>query len=250
MEPSPTRAGVDPSFVAETRFTGAIVTCLWPRDAVADVLPPGIELGRAPGAGRGRHPIVFIFGEHDRSRVFYARLALSTGVRFLEFVVGVPYVRAVGGMGPAMFVPCVFSGDPVATWSGNAHYGFVKRLVPMEWLGDTFVVNEETGGLLAHVVSHAARPWASARGHTPRALAAAATLGRLPILGHHAGGRLVVSRFEWDFAHAWTRPLRATVSIDAPLARGLEPRVADGGDACVEVSKMAWRLSWPEPVRR
>jgi hypothetical protein len=249
MEPLPTRAGVDPSFVAETRFTGAIVTCLWPRDAVADVLPPAIELGRAPGAPRGRHPVVFIFGEHDRSRVFYARLALSTGVRFPELVVGVPYVQSVGGMEPAMFVPCVFSGDPVATWSGNAHYGFVKRMVPMEWLGDTFVVNDEAGGLLAHIASHPVRPWMSVRGRAPRAFAAAATVGRLPVLGHHVGGRLVVSRFEWGFAGAWMRPVRATVSIDASLARGLDGQVAEGGGAGLEVSGMAWRLSWPEDVR-
>ena len=247
MEPSPKHAPAVTSVVAETRFTGAIVTCLWPRDEVASVLPAALRLDTAPDTRRGWHPVVFIFGEHDRSTVFYATLALPTGVRFLEFVVAVPYVCASGGVGPGMFVPLVLSGDPIATWSGNAHYGFVKRLVPMEWLGDTFVVSDEGGGLLAHVKAERLGTWKRAAEGVHRALAGAIVLSRMAVFGHRRDGSLVQSRFAWDVDDAWVRPVRATVSIDAPLGDGLGVRVAHGSPAaCVEVSAMRWRLSWPE----
>ena len=184
------------AFVAETRFSGAIVTCSWPRDEVARLLPPSLRLGPAPRVSRTRHPVVFIFGEHDQSKVLFASLAIPTGVRFLECVVAVPYVRTVPGTESALFVYRVFSGEPVVTWSGNAHYGYAKRMVPMEWLGDTFVVNDEQGRLLAHARVFAVGPWQRAVSDA-RASTSLARLGQLPVLGARSDGALVKSHFDW-----------------------------------------------------
>ena len=234
------------SFVAETRFSGAIVSCLWPRDLVAPLLPATLRLDPPPSVPRGRHPVVFIFGEHDRSRVFFASLPLETGVRFLEFVIAVPYVLATHGGDLAMFLPRVFSGEPVVTWSGNAHYGYSKRMVPMEWLGDTFVVSDEQGGLLAHANVEAAGPWARAVSSTLPALAEVVALSRSPILGCRSDGSLVWSRFDWDLSDTWCRTVDACVSFDASVGPRLDPGVHHRGDAgCLEVSGMRWRLTWP-----
>jgi hypothetical protein len=235
------------SFVAETRFSGAIVSCLWPRDLVAPVLPAGLRLDPPSSIPGGRHPVVFIFGEHERSRVFFASLALETGVRFLEFIVAIPYVRATHGEDHAMFLPRVFSGEPVVTWSGNAHYGYSKRMVPMEWLGDTFVVMDDDGSLLAHANVEGVGRWGSVKGGALAPLAPALTLPKLRVLGFLADGSLMTSFFEWSFEDAGTRPVRARVSIDADRVMGLRPHAAYGpASRCVAVRTMTWRLSWPE----
>jgi hypothetical protein len=178
--------------------------------------------------------------------VLFASLTMRTGARFYEMVIGIPFVHGPAGGGPSLFVARVFSGEPVATWSGNAHYGYTKRLVPMEWLGDTFVVSDEQGMLLAHVAVDPAGDWERAATTTGPAHAATVALSRLPVLGQRPDGELVHSRFEWTFADAWTRPLRATVHIDSPLAPGLVCGVHHAVENSVEVSGMAWRLSWPE----
>jgi hypothetical protein len=248
MEPLPRGDARDRrAFVAETRFSGFIVSCPWSRDDVARILPPTLRLAAAPGVARDQHPVVFVFGEHDRSAVLFASLALSTGVRFRELLIAVPYVREAQGTRRALFVPRVFSGEPVVTWSGNAHYGFAKQMVPMEWLGDTFVVSGDDGGLLTHATVQATAPWQQAPGTRPPALVAAAALARLPFLGHRRDGSLVWSHSAWDFAEAWIRPVRASISIDAPLGRGLAPTLCHGAPlGGLEVAGMRWRLSWPE----
>jgi hypothetical protein len=242
----PVRAD-DPSFVAATRFAGGIAWCDLPRDEVGQMLPRGLRLAPASRAGGDRHPVVFIFGQHDRSAVVFASLTVPTGARFHEMVVAVPFVHGPGDAGPSLFVSRVFSGEPVATWSGNAHYGFTKRLVPMEWLGDTFVVSDERGKLLAHAGVEPAGEWAAMRTSGLPALTTTAALSRLPVVGRRPDGALVHSRFEWDLAQGWVRPLRASVSIDAHLGPGLGPSVHHAGGDSVEVSGMGWRLSWPGP---
>jgi len=211
------------------------------------VLPPALRLDIVPNGDRNRHPIVFIFGEHYRSKVFFASLALPTDVRFRELVIAVPFVRTRRGMGPAVFLPRVFSGEAVVTWSGNAHYGFAKRMVPMEWFGNTFVATDEDGGLLAHATVEPLEAWRPAARNGRPGLVGAESLGRLPILGHLADGRLVRSVFDWGFEDAWLRTVRATVSIDATVGQGIVPRRSNCASAgCVEVAGMRWRLSWPD----
>src|SRR5688572_29381041 len=95
----------DRSFVVATRFRGYIVRCEVPRDHVARLLPAGMTLGRPRDAARGTHPLVFVFGDHDRSAVLFASLSLPTGVRFDEMVIAVPWVRTADDDGPAMYLP-------------------------------------------------------------------------------------------------------------------------------------------------
>src|SRR5262249_49863668 len=153
-----------------------IVRCELPRAEVADMLPPGLR----PSGGRrgaGRRPVVLVFGDHDQSAVLYASLRLPTGVSFHEMVIAIPAVASAGERRPCLFVPRVFSTEPVVTWSGNAHYAYAKRMVRMEWLGGTFVVSDERGGLLAHAVVEPQGRWARTM---PEGRAFPAALGRMP----------------------------------------------------------------------
>jgi hypothetical protein len=239
-------ARADGAVVAETRFSGCIVWCAWPRADVARLLPPALRLDPPRNVARDRHPLVFVFGEHDRSAVRFASLTLPTDVRFHELVIAVPFVCDPREGRRALFLPRVFSGEPVVTWSGNAHYGFAKRMVPMEWLGDTFVASDEQG-LLAHATTEGAAPWQHAATSRLPAFTAAATLARLPVLGCRRDGAVVRSSFAWSFATAWIRPVRARVSIDATLGQGLDPVVSHArASESLEVMGMRWRLSWPE----
>jgi len=233
----------DGSFVVETRFRGCIVRCELPRADVARILPPGVRLENARRRPAARHPVVFIFGDHDRSTVLFATLRLPTGVQFHEMVIAVPFVRAAADPTTAVYLPRVFSTEPVVTWSGNAHYGYAKRLVPLEWLGDTWVASDEAGALLAHAVVEPHGPWE--RAATSPLASFPAALGRLRVLGCRSDGSVVRSHFEWDLSESWIRPLRASVSVDAPLGRGMEAGAYASAEA-VEVADMGWRLSWPD----
>jgi len=232
-------------FVAETRFDGAIVWCLAPRDVVGALIPRGLQLERPGDVPQGRHPLVFLFGEHHASKVFFASLALETGVRFLEFLVAVPFVRHDGRL--AMFLPRVFSGEAITTWSGNAHYGYAKRMVPMDWLGNTFVVTDHDRTLLAQASVEELGEWRPADGTRVRGLARVMGLGSLPVLGRLADGSLMVSAFDWGFDDACARPIRATVTIADLPAIERTPQVASGhASRSLAVRGMRWRLTWPE----
>jgi hypothetical protein len=233
------------AFVVATRFRGCIVRCDLPRDDVGRILPPGLRLAAGSPRASRRHPVVFIFGDHDGSAVLFASLRIPTGVRFHEMVIAVPFVRAEGA-DEHVYLPRVFSTEPVVTWSGNAHYGYAKRMVPMEWLGDTYVVSDEAGALLAHAVVEPHGVWEPAA--TSRLVTFPAALAGMPVLGCREDGGLVRSHFEWDFRESWMRPLRASMRVEAPLARGIEPGTYDAAETdAVEVAGMSWRLSWPEP---
>ena len=161
--------------------------------------------------------------------------------------IAIPFVRPADGGPPAMFLPRVFSGEPVVTWSGRAHYGFAKRMVPMEWLGSTFVVSDEDGALLAHATIESRGPWGSAERWRRRALTDVVQLGRAPVLGHRTDGVLVESHFDWDVSDATVRPVGATMSIDAPLGRGIGTRQCHARPRHAwQVAGMRWRLTWPE----
>jgi hypothetical protein len=244
MEPLPWRSSG--TFVAETRFSGSIVTTAWPRETVERLLPPGLRLARQQSTPRAAHPVVFIFGEHDLSAVRFASLRITTGVTFPELVIAIPFVRRKDE-NASLFLSQVFSGEPVVTWSGNVHYGFAKRMVPMERLGDSFVVKDERGALLVHATTEPVGAWQGAEDANLPGLASLTSLGRLPVLGYRADGIWVSCRFDWRFTGTRVRPVCAIVSIDSPLGDQLGPQVcyAKAVDS-FDVRGMGWLLSWPD----
>lgn len=247
MEPPSGRDGAR-LFAAETYFSGCLVWCDVPRAAAAALLPAGLSLGLAPGRGGSRHPVVFVFGEHDRSAVLFATMRFPTGVRFHEMVVAVPFVRTPGDATPAVFLPTVFSSDAIATWSGKVHYGYRKRRVPLEWLGHSFVVSDERGRFLAQVSCAATGAWAEAATSRLPALRTAAAFGAMPVIGFLDDGRLVRSSFAWGFDGGRIRQIAARVDVAPPLVHALGIAAAHGLPArCLEIAALRWRISWPNP---
>jgi hypothetical protein len=193
--------------------------------------------------------VLFVFGEHDESAILFASSRFPTGVVFRELVIAVPFVCARDGL-PRLLLPRICSGEPVVTWSGNVHYGFPKSMVPMERLGNSFVVTDERGALVLHATTEAAGPWEAATVSTLQGLASAQRIARLPVIGRRTDGTFVTSHFDWELAAASVRPIRGVVAMDSALGPGLEPRVCHGRpENSIAVQNMRWRLSWPEAPR-
>jgi len=124
-------------------------------------------------------------------------------------------------------------------------------LVPMEWLGNTFIVNDEKNALLAHVVVERTHPWERAATSRLSELQGAVTLGRTPIFGCREDGNLVRSLFLWDFDEAWVRPIdvsgaipkavstvrAGTVSSSIAIASG---RAKPSGRGCCDKMSAFW----------
>ena len=246
--PEPRIDGASPatSFIAQAEFDGALVCTHWPRHEVADMLPPGLALGRNVSSEPELHPVVFVFGTQAETGLLLAGVPLPTGARFTELMIAVPFVRRVDGGTLHVFIPRIYSADRFSAWSGNANYGFNKQLGDMGWIGNTFTVSSRGGPLMAHAIVEPDGAWSPAA--SVPGLAAVADVFRLPVVGRRADGREVCSRFDWQLATAHGRTARAVVSIDADLGSGLAPVVCHGVQSgTFLVRRMRWRVSWPGP---
>jgi hypothetical protein len=233
-----TESSDERGWVAETRFSGVIAELRAPRETVQRLLPP--ELRLAPGVGGGRtYPVLLMFGDQTGSAVHLGAMQIRTGVRFREVLFGVRCVFAAS-QAPVLFVPLMYCDEPVSRWSGNALYGFNKRAAAMEWLGASFVVTGEGGGMTLRAVTGTV-------GSSHHATSPFAEMASLPVLGRRRDGEYVTSRFAWDWATASVAAVRVMVAIEetplpgfAPMCLFVSPRAAVG------VRELGWRISWPE----
>ena len=244
-EPWIARNGTDASFLAQADFDGLIVFTTWDRETLSRALPPGWRLGHNVSAHPELHPLVFIFGVQSKTVLLLRGYGLPRDVEFGEMLVAIPFVVHERGSHLHVYVARAYSGDPVSTWSGNVAYGLAKYSADAEWFGRTFTVTAGGGPMLFHATVDTGEEW---RPESVPGLAAVRAAFLLPVLGVRANADLVSSYFDWDFSRAFVRRARALVSIDAPLARGLEPRVLHGSEAgTFEVRGMRWRVTWPGP---
>jgi hypothetical protein len=238
------------SFAAQTYFHGVVAFSNWRREDAAAMLPEDLELGDTVVPSENKHPVVFTFGEHAGSAILFGSVGLTTGVRFPEMIIAVPFVRHRHDRSLHLFVARIFAGEGVVTWSGNAHYGFNKHMADMAWLGQTFVVSEFRGPLLMHATVDGGAAWRAGGACDLPNFRAMAEVFRLPALGRRQDGTYAVSYFEWDFDQGRVRPADAAISIDVPLGPGLGPRVCHGvASGTFGVRDMRWRISWPARAR-
>jgi hypothetical protein len=243
------RAGV--SFVAEADFDGVVVFTNWRRSEIIRGLPPGLRPGLNISSTPDIHPLAFVFGTQSRAGLIFGGVSLPTAVQFHELVIAVPFVRHEDGRNLHVFVPRIYSGDVVSTWSGNAQYGLSKQLAEFRSFAATYAVSARGGPLLLHATVEPTGQWSSCRDLVPPDLCAVTEVFRLPILGRRSDGTEACSYFAWDLRHASARRVRAVVSIDAPLGAGLDPGVFHGVESSTfEVRGMRWRVSWPQRCRR
>ena len=256
MEPFPPRAAfpepwiarspAGASYLAEADFDGVIVFTTWDRETLARALPEGWRLGQNTSAHPELHPLVLIFGVQSRTALRVGRYRVPREVEFGEMLVAIPFVVLERGSHLHVHVVRAYSADPISTWSGSINYGLAKYPADVEWFGRTFTVTARNGPMLFHATVDAANGWHA--GNVPE-LAAACEAFLLPVLGLRADGSVVSSYFDWDFGRAFVRRARVAGSIDAPLARGLEPQACHGSDGgTFEVRGMRWRVTWPRPA--
>jgi hypothetical protein len=181
-------------------------------------------------------------GRQSEGTAFWAGVPLPWGAQYEELMVAVPFVRCDRTGDTCLVILGMTCDAWWAVWSGNAYYGFRKRLTSIRWDDRRFLAtgDGERDSLDATVEPRAV----DASGQLAWIQAAAA----LPVLGRRADGSLVQSRFDWSFHDATIEPaaLRITTS---PSFRELplEPSHAIHADA-LRVHGMRWRLSWPMPV--
>jgi hypothetical protein len=243
----PSVAAPCPTFVGQADFNGCIAFCNWSRDDVARILPADLELAVNVSPTPDLHPLVFIFGEQTQGATIFGGMTFRMGVRYHEFGMAIPFVKHRRGQHLHTFVPLMCSSYFPATWAGNAHYGFAKRMATMRWEDSLFVMTKPQGALLLHISVEPAGEWVPGAACDLPNFGGMRSIFALPVLGRRRDGTYVQSYFGWDYAEARVRAARAAVSIDAALVEGLTPRTCTSlGSATFEVQGMAWRLSWPE----
>lgn len=230
-------------FVGDTRFSGCVAFVRWPRAAVESVLAPALELAPAVGGPLVDHPVAFVFGHQRRGAIMYAGFRLPMNVAFGEFALAIPFVRHRGGDALCTYVPRMLSSYFPAVWDGCIRYGYRKTLATMEWSGDTFLMSDESEGLLFHALRDATGAWADGR-DADTLLAPLRDAFMLPILGCKSDGRLVGAYWSWGFDEASVRPAAAHVAVERPLLPNA-PVAAWHSELTVEVRAMQWQLSLP-----
>jgi len=235
------------SFAARARFNGWIVLASWPREEVAALLPPELEL--VPNA-QDDHPVAFILGKQTAGALFLGPFTVPTGANYHEFGMAVPFVRHRRGRYLHLFVPRMYATYFPAVWTGNVQYGFAKEMAKFERHGNIHVITAEDRTLLLHASFEATGEWCSGGGCTLPNFDAMRSAFVLPVIGCLNDRRLVSSYFDWDFREARVRPADGTVTIVAPLVAGSPARESDDlPSGTFEVDGMVWKLSWPGPCR-
>jgi hypothetical protein len=230
-------------FAGEATFDGCVIVASLAAAEVASLLPRGLVL--PPGAAR--HPVVLVLGEQHDGTWLFGGLSFPLGTRYTEVALLVPEVATPGGT-PAIWIPGMRSGYFPAAWHGNAHYGFAKAPGTVRRMGALRVVTDGDGRLVLHAAVEPRGAWRPGAADVPAVRTARAFLAA-PVVGRLADGRLVRSRFAWDFARALVRPIDARVQLQPGALRGLPGGdVPDDPDGSFEVRGMRWRLGWPAPA--
>ena len=248
--PSSNRSALADPFVSQARFDGHITFSNWPREDVAKLLPPDLELCPNTSATPDIHPVAFIFGDQTQGAMLFGGFNFSLGVHYQELGMAIPFVKHRHGQYLHMYMVRMYSSYAIATWNGNFHYGFSKEMARLWWQGPVYIVTTENDVLLLHASVEAAGEWSGGDSCALPNFAAMRAIFALPVVGRKSNGAYVCSYFGWDFGEALVRPADACVAIDAPFVEGLTPREChDAPSGTFQVRGMCWNLSWPSSCR-
>ena len=132
----------DPFNLLHLSGTGTMryVTLVLPTDAVRNLLPNGLELGRQTLTPPGTHPV--LLGFHDMFRLHTSVPSLLPSMTYHEHSVGIPYCYVTRGEitphtpGPYYFMPTLLLDNVWAALGGVLFWGYAKQLA-------TFNVDQE-----------------------------------------------------------------------------------------------------------
>lgn len=234
------------ALASQAVFSGSIVVTSWTREEVAPLVPDPLVLAEPREQETERHPVVFLFGHQRYGAPIFGRLAFPTPVVYEEFTMAVPYVRHRDARSLHLYLPRMICSYAPATWTGNAFYGFGKRMGRLEWRGPICAVCDAEGRLLAHVQLEREAESAG----VPPNFDAIRGLLEPPVAGRRDDGRWVESYWSFDFARARVAAADALVTIDRAFADGLRPGThPDLPAGSLHVRDVVWRLSLPTPLR-
>lgn len=117
-------------------FDGCLAVATVSPTALRAVLPRQVSL---PPEHAGCCRCLLAFGEHRDATPVVGGVPLSWRLRYYELMAAVPFVSAADR--PWLYVLGMACDLWSAVWSGNAYYGFRKRLVPLGWDGRRFWID-------------------------------------------------------------------------------------------------------------
>jgi hypothetical protein len=229
-------------------FSGAIVTVSQPVRAISNLLPPPLRpASPAPASpGSDRHPVVFILGEMSTGGAHWGGFEFTSGARYREAAVAVPFVAHPAHRGSFVFSYEMFADDRRAVGLGNSFYGLRKRLVNVDWDDEIYRVRAGDRTLL-QCAGAVTDEWSSTTALTEKGLDWLRAIFRSPILGRRASGQYVESSFEWTFERSQARPLTADLRwFASALGETVELRSVDGYSFAVR--NMRWRTGVPRSL--
>jgi hypothetical protein len=195
-------------------FSGAIMTVFQPTSLVSTLLPPRLKLTEATwpsGRAKRDHPIVFIVGEMAAGGAHWGGVDFSSGLRYREMAIMIPFVRHPAHQGPTVFSCQMFADDMRPVLLGNSFYGLRKYLAEIEWEGANYQAHHQ-GQLVFQCTGALPDRWSRCVDNTDRGLDWLRGTFALPILGLHSSGQYVGSRFGWEFDQAQVCPVEAQIS--------------------------------------
>jgi hypothetical protein len=229
-------------------FSGAIVTVFQPRAVASMLLPRPLELTPAPSLGRTsrQHPIVFIAGEMAQGGAHWGDVRFSSGLRYREMAIMIPFVKHPARESPMVFSCQMFADDVRPVVLGNSFYGLRKHLADIEWEGASYqahhrgkVVFQCTGGLPDR--------WSRCRADADRGLGWLRSAFALPILGLRRSGQYVSSGFFWEFDWTHACPIEAQI-LWRPAAEQAPFHWQSVRDYSFAMRDMGWRTGAPRPL--
>jgi hypothetical protein len=243
--------GARASWVGEAWFDGVLVWTAIRRDVLDRVLPTGWQPAHNLSPHGELHPLVVVLGRQRHTSILFGGLPLPSDAEYDEVMLAVPFVWHVRHRRLHTFIPRMYSQDPRATWSGNAQYGFGKRMGRIERLGGLSVAVDEHDRCVLHCSARPVTSWTRSNDEQQGSLAGVVSaMSRLPIVGVRYDGSEVESYFAWGLAGAWTRRAHARLTVHRALAAGLdEASVSADAALALDLRDMRWRLSWPQPSR-
>ena len=227
-------------------FSGAILLVSLPAPVVSALLPAPLSPLPWQHSRSGRHPLIFIFGEMADGGAHIGGMRLSTGVRYRECAVMVPFVQHAALEQPAVFACEMFADDMRAVTLGNSYYGLQKSKAQIEWQGANYEVHER-GRCRFRASGRLNGDWSSTLLEADEQLLRIRRLFTLPILGRRSSGVFVRSRFEWDFALGEARAFSGKVwwlGRQTGKPRSFSAHAGSG----YAVRGMRWQTTAPERV--
>lgn len=184
-------------------------------------------------------------GELTGGGFHWRGMNFSSGMRYRETAIMVPFVRLRGQPGSYVFCYRMFADDPRPVFLGNSFYGLRKEFGSIEWDAQSYRVRQATR-LVFESSGAPTGPWTS-HGSARDGLADLRETFAGPILGRRPWGQYVESHFYWDLDGSRVCPIevRAVWSCAEVRPRG-SARSADGYSFAVR--GMRWLTGVPRSV--